>query len=75
MASDSVSLPPPQDALERTFVDSGIGSVRQLAAFYGPAVVERLRQSRDTNYQLRAEYDQLAAERQPAVENIALDDR
>ena len=56
-------------------MDSGVGSVRQLAEFYGPAVVERLRQARDSNYQLRAEYDQMAADRQPPAESIALDDR
>ncbi|KAF0309905.1 STAGA complex 65 subunit gamma [Amphibalanus amphitrite] len=62
------------DALERTLVDSGVGSVRQLAEYYGPNVVERLRQARDTNYQLRASYDQMTADRQPPVESIALDD-
>ena len=78
-----MSSRPPQDALERTLVDCGVGSVRQLAGYYGPAVVERLRQARDTNYQLRAEYERAAADRQPAVptpvamdtESIALDDR
>ncbi|XP_037087171.1 STAGA complex 65 subunit gamma-like [Pollicipes pollicipes] len=61
------------DALERTFVDSGAGSLRHLVSYYATSVVERLRQVRDTNYQLRAEYDQLASDRE-SVENITLDD-
>jgi len=61
------------DALERTLVDSGVGSLRHLVSFYGTSVVERLRQVRDANYQLRAEYEQQVSDRE-SVENIALDD-